>query len=136
MEVALGHHCCVWALSSCGEWGLLSSCSMWTSPCSGFLLWSTGCQCEGFSRCSTRAQSLQHTGSVVASRGLQSIGSVVVAHGFSSSAAVGIFQDQRLNPCLLHWQADSYPLYHQGSPGLPPFMQSDYFEDLSLLWWY
>ena len=23
-----------------------------------------------------------------------------------------------LNPCLLHWQADSYPLHHQGSPSL------------------
>ena len=22
----------------------------------------------------------------------------------------------RLNPCPLHWQADSYPLHHQGSP--------------------
>ena len=23
---------------------------------------------------------------------------------------------QGLNPCLLHWQADSLPLSHQGSP--------------------
>ena len=32
---------------------------------------------------------------------------------------VGFFPVWRLNPnpCLLHWQADSYPLYHQGSPG-------------------
>ena len=43
-------------------------------------------------------------------------GSVVVAHGPSCSAACGIFPDQGSNPCLLHWQADSQPLRHQGSP--------------------
>ena len=35
---------------------------------------------------------------------------------FSYSEACGIFLDQGLNPCPLHWQADSYPLYCQGSP--------------------
>ena len=44
-------------------------------------------------------------------------GSVVVAHGPSRSAACGIFPDQGSNPCPLHWQADSQPLRHQGSPG-------------------
>jgi len=29
----------------------------------------------------------------------------------------GIFLTQGLNPCLLHWQVDSLPLSHQGSPG-------------------
>ena len=29
----------------------------------------------------------------------------------------GIFLTQGLNPCLLHWQADSLPLSHLGSPG-------------------
>ena len=43
-------------------------------------------------------------------------GSVVVAHGLSCSAACGIFPDQGSNPCPLHWQADSQPLRHQGSP--------------------
>ena len=47
--------------------------------------------------------------------------SVVVAHGPSSSAACGIFPDQGSNPCPLHWQADSQPLRHQGSPGLLNF---------------
>ena len=42
--------------------------------------------------------------------------SVVVAHGPSCSAAHGIFPDQGSNPCPLHWQADSQPLRHQGSP--------------------
>ena len=43
-------------------------------------------------------------------------GSVVVAHGPSCSAACGIFPGQGSNPCPLHWQADSQPLRHQGSP--------------------
>ena len=42
--------------------------------------------------------------------------SVVVAHGPSRSAACGIFPDQGSNPCPLHWQVDSQPLCHQGSP--------------------
>ena len=43
--------------------------------------------------------------------------------GLSSAAprlncftACGIFPGQGSNPCPLHWQADSYPLHHQGSP--------------------
>ena len=44
-------------------------------------------------------------------------GSVVVAHGPSCSTACGIFPDQDSNPCPLHWQADSQPLRHHGSPG-------------------
>ena len=43
-------------------------------------------------------------------------GSVVVAHRPSRSAACGIFPDQGSNPCPLHWQTDSQPLRHQGSP--------------------
>ena len=43
-------------------------------------------------------------------------GSVVVAHGPSCSTACGILPDQGSNPCPLHWQADSQPLRHQGSP--------------------
>ena len=49
-------------------------------------------------------------------RGLYSAGSVVVVHGLSCSAACRIFPDQGSNPCPLHWQADSWPLCHQGSP--------------------
>ena len=56
------------------------------------------------------ASSLRSTGS-------RRAGSVVVAHGPSRSTARGIFPDQGSNPCPLHWQADSQPLRHQGSPG-------------------
>ena len=52
------------------------------------------------------------------STGSSRAGSVVVAHGPSCSAACGIFPDQGSNPCSLHWQADSQPLHHQGSPTL------------------
>ena len=50
------------------------------------------------------------------STGSRRAGSVTVAHGPSCSAACGILPDQGSNPCPLHWQADSQPLRHQGSP--------------------
>ena len=50
------------------------------------------------------------------STGSRRAGSVVVAHGPSRSAACGILPDQGPKPCPLHWQADSQPLRHQGSP--------------------
>ena len=50
------------------------------------------------------------------STGSRRAGSVIVAHRPSCSAACEIFPDQGSNPCPLHWQADSQPLRHQGSP--------------------
>ena len=50
------------------------------------------------------------------SMGSRHAGSVVVTHGPSCSAACGIPPDQGSNPCPLHWQGDSQPLRHQGSP--------------------
>ena len=50
------------------------------------------------------------------STGSRHAGSVIMAHGPSCSAACGIFPDHGSNPCPLHWQADSQPLRHQGSP--------------------
>ena len=59
--------------------------------------------------------------SVVAACGLSSCGSqalstgsIVVVHGLSCSAICGIFPDQGLNGCPLHWQVDSLTLSHQG----------------------
>ena len=40
------------------------------------------------------------------------------AHLVVESLTCGIFLDQGLNPCPLHWQADSQPPGHQGSPTL------------------
>ena len=50
------------------------------------------------------------------STGSRRTSSAIVVHGPSCSAACGIFPDQGSNPCPLHWQADSQPLCHQGSP--------------------
>ena len=46
--------------------------------------------------------------------------SAVVAHGLSRSAACGILPGQgpNPNPRPLHWQADSQPMRHEGSPFL------------------
>ena len=77
---ALGLRCCARAFSSCGERGLLFVAVR------GLLI-------VVASRCGSRA--------------LGAWASVVVARGLSCSAACGIFLDHGLNPCLLHWQADS-----------------------------
>ena len=58
------------------------------------------------------------------STGNRRAGSAIVAHGPSRSAACGIFPDQGSNPCPLHWQADSQPLCHQGSPCKPLLIRS------------
>ena len=47
---------------------------------------------------------------------LQHVDSVVEMHGFSCPMTCGILLDQGSNPCPLHWQADSHPPCHQGSP--------------------
>ena len=61
------------------------------------------------------------------STGSRRAGSVVVAHGSNCSAACGILPDQGSNPCPLHWQADSQPLRHQGSP--MPFLRDCNFKN-------
>ena len=62
-----------------------------------------------FSYCG--AQPLGHAGFSSCDTGL-----VVVVNGLSCSKAYGIFPEQGSNSCPLRWQADSYPLRHQGSP--------------------
>ena len=92
-------------------------------------------RCAGLSL--SRPLPLQSTGS-------RRAGSVIVAHGPSCSAACGIFPDQGSNPCPLHWQANSQPLRHQGSPPvlvlkphLPPLQVTGGRGHLSLplTWW-
>ena len=86
--------------SSCGEQLLLSSCSAQVPHCSGFSL--------------HRLQGAW--ASVDEATGLQSTGTIVVVYRLSCSWACGIFLDQGSNLCLLHWQVNSLPLSHQGSP--------------------
>ena len=71
------------------------------------------------------------------STGSRRAGSAAVAHGLSCSAACGILPDQGSNPCPLHWQADSQPLRHQGSPSprlfnKPKLKKNQYFLLVSL----
>ena len=73
--------------SSCSERGLLSRCGVWASHWAGFSCFR-----------------------------IQVLGLYTVVHQLSCSKACGIFPDQGSNLCLLHWQADSLPLRHQGSP--------------------
>ena len=90
----LGLRFCARAFSSCGKWGHSSSRCVGPPLSRPLLLQSTGSRCAG---------------------------SVIVAHGPSCSTACGILPDQGSNPCPLHWQADSQPLCHQGSPELKLF---------------
>ena len=69
--------------------------------------------CHSSSRCAGLSLSRPF---LLRSTGSRRAGSVAVAHRPSCSAACGIFPDQGANPCPLHWQADSQPLCHQGSP--------------------
>ena len=72
------------------------------------LLQSTGFRAHGLHSPGSWAQELRSP--------LQSAGSAVVMHRLSCSAACGILQDQESNLRLLHWQMDSPPLSHQGTP--------------------
>ena len=66
-------------------------------------------------------QQLQCMGAIVAGLVLWSTGSIVVAHVFSFSKACGILLDQGSNLSFLHWEVDSLPLSHQGSPQINTF---------------
>ena len=72
-------------------------------------------------------QAPECVGSVLAVHWLQSTGSIVVVHGFIWSVACGIFPDQGSNPCLLHFQAASLSLGHQGSPEAFSNLRADLF---------
>ena len=60
----------------------------------------------------------------------RSTGSMVEARRLSCSVACGIFPTKGSSPRLLHWQADSVPLSHQGSPTL--YVISDLRQKLRL----
>ena len=78
---------------------------------------------RAFSSCGKRGPLFiaVHGPLLLRSTGSRCAGSVVVAQGPSRSVACGILPGQGWNPCPLHWQADSQPLRHQGSPGTSIF---------------
>ena len=92
--------CCARAFSSCSQRGLLFVEVHGLLIVVASLVAEHGLQAR-------RLLQLWHVDSVVVARGLQTAVSVVVAHRLSFSVACGIFPDQGLNLCTLHWQADS-----------------------------
>ena len=95
--------------------GLFSSCSK-----RGCFLEQVS-HCGGFSCC--RARALQSTGFRCVARGLSSCTAGAPEARLHSCGAwaeslrgMWIFLDQGLNLCFLHWQVDSLPLSHLGSP--------------------
>ena len=79
-----------------------------------FIFGCTGFYCAWLSLAS-ESDLLTALASLIAEHGLQTVGSVVVIHRLSCPLACGIFLDQGLNPCPLHWQADSQSLDYQRS---------------------
>ena len=100
---------------SCGKQGWLSGCGALVLPAVASLAAQRGSRARGL-------QWLWHEGSAVAAHGLESTGSIILAHGLSYYMSSGIFPDQGSNPRLLHWQADSLPLSHQGSLSFDHFL--------------
>ena len=96
-------------VSICGEQGLLLSCIVQASHCGGASHW--GAQAYGMQAPLAGARGPRSRGSRAPEHRLRSCGK-----GLSCSAVSGIFPDQGLNLCFLHWQVDSLSLSHQGSP--------------------
>ena len=110
----LGACCCMDFSLVVRNRGFSLAVAVWASHCGGFSCCRAQAPgCTGFSNCGMWVQwlwlqSLEHRLSIV-------------VHGLSCSLPCGIFLDQGLNPCLLHWQADSLSVSHQGSPA-PSFI--------------
>ena len=102
---ALGLHFCVRAFSSCSERGPLFIAVRGPLTIAASLVAEHRLQTHRLSSCGSRATTP------------------------SCSAACGIFPDQGSNPCPLHWQADSQPLRHQGSPKESHFDEVIYLVD-------
>ena len=87
--------------SGCSTRDLFSSCVVWAPSCSDiFCCWAQALGCVGFSRCGF--WTLEHR--------------VSSGAGLRCYTPCGILRDHALDPCLLHWQADSLSPSHQGSP--------------------
>ena len=106
------------------------SCGAWASHVAASFVAEQRLWCVGF-RC--RAESLGLAGFSSCSSGLQSTGSTVVTHGLNRTSACEIFPDQGSNPCLLHWQVNSSPLSHQGSPRALTLKKNNVFKPFLML---
>ena len=135
---ALSLHCCVRAFSSCGEQGAARCCGIQASHyraspvaeqgsrfvCCGGCgsqapehMLSCPTACEIFPVVLVAVQLLSWVR-------LYRLKSARLLHpwdlpGRNTRVSCHFLLDQGSNPHLLHWQASSYPLYHQGSPSSP-----------------
>ena len=98
-------------------WWALPSCGAWASHCRGFFCCRAQALACSFCRFDHRA-----------------LGHGISGHGTRLCCPVtfGIFPDQRLNLCPLHWQAGSQPLDHQGSPVLWFYVIKHFVSQLKL----
>ena len=104
--------------SSCSDRGPLSSRDTQASHCRGFSCCGTqALGCADFSSCGSRA--LEHRLNNCGAKAL-----VALRHVGSSRIRDGT--------CLLHWQADSLPLRHQGNPAMP---SSESLESMHVYLW-
>ena len=83
--------------SDCSEWGILSSCGVWASRCSGFSCEARAVECMGFSSCGSRA--LAHR---LSSGGAQT-GLVVPRHVWSSRIRDWTWVSCIGRQILYHW---------------------------------
>ena len=109
----MGIRCCAWAFSSCSEWGVLSSCSVWASHW-GWLLFlqSTGSR--------VKAQKLWHTGLVApwhmgSSWTRDQSVSLALVGGFSTTGPLG-----KLLGCFFKLHSRDYTDDPPLPPTLPP----------------
>ena len=93
------------------------SCAGSLLLCAGFLWLQQVEAALSFYACTSHCRSFTCCGAQI----LGHVGLVVVAHRLSCSTVCGIFPDQGLNLCVLHWQVDSLLLSHQGSPHYTDF---------------
>ena len=94
---ALGLCCCERAFSSCVEQGLL-----FLAVCGPLI--------------AVASLAVEHRLRVSGLQPLQQEAQSLLRTDFIFSTACGVLPDQGASLCSLHWQADSFPLYHQGSP--------------------
>ena len=87
----LGLRCCGRLFSACGPVGAALPCSARASQRGGF-------SCCGTKASVDRLQQWQHADTAAA------------VHGLRGPMARGLSPEQGLDPCPLHWQADSHPL--------------------------
>ena len=96
----------------------VSSCSMRLSGHAGSAVAACGSQHEGSAVAACGSQGTK--GQQLQPAALRALGFSSCGNRLSCSMACEMFLDPGLNPCPWHWQVDSYPLCHRGSP--PPFI--------------